>query len=175
MRPCSLVLLLCVFLSGCGYRDFQQLDAERQAAWSALTPLYQQRTALVANLLSAARALPGLDPALLAGLAQARQQAGAQPSAPALPDDAAQLLAHAAAQAALTATLAPVLQAARRAPGLLPMMGQFEGLENRITVARNRYSLATQQYNALLDSFPSSLTARVTGLTPRPALPGKPV
>ena len=52
MRPCSLVLLLCVFLSGCGYRDFQQLDAERQAAWSALTPLYQQRTALVANLLS---------------------------------------------------------------------------------------------------------------------------
>ncbi len=170
MRSRSLVLLLLVLLSGCGYRDFQQLDAERQAAWSALTPLYQQRTALLTNLLTASRPLPGIDPAQLVRLAEARVQAIALPATPALPEDAALLQRHTAAQAALGAALAPVLQAARRAPGLLPLSGQFDGLENRITVARKRYELATQRYNSLVDSFPSSLTARVLGLGPRPML-----
>ncbi|MDE2617460.1 MAG: LemA family protein [Burkholderiales bacterium] len=174
MRPWRLVLLLTVFLSGCGYRDFQQLDAERQAAWSALAPLYQQRTALVTILLNAARTLPGADPGQLAQLAQTRATAAALPVPGTLPEDTASLQSQASAQAALTAALAPVLQTARHAPGLVPMVGQFDGLENRITVARNRYGLATQQYNTLLGSFPSSLTARVMGLTLRPALPGNP-
>lgn len=175
MRPWRLALLLTVFLSGCGYRDFQQLDAERQAAWSALAQLYQQRTALITNLLAATRTLPGLEAAQLSRLAEARNRAAALPAAPTLPEDAALLQGHAATQAALGAALAPVLQAARRAPGLLPMVGQFEGLENRITVARNRYSLATRDYNRLLDSFPSNLTARAMGRSPRPVLPGNPV
>lgn len=174
MRPWRLVLLLTVFLSGCGYRDFQQLDAERQAAWSVLAPLYQQRTALVTTLLNAARTLPGADPGQLARLAQAHAAAAALAVPLALLEDATSLQGQVGTQAALTAALAPVLQAARRAPGLLPMTGQFDGLENRITVARNRYSLATQQYNTLVGSFPSSLTARVMGLAPRSTLPGSP-
>lgn len=174
MRPWRLALLLTVLLSGCGYRDFQQLDAERQAAWSALTPLYQQRTALVTTLLNAARTLPGVAPEQLSRLAQAHAAVAALPAPAALPENSPGLQSHAAAEAALTTALAPVLQAARRAPGLVPMAGQFDGLENRITVARNRYGLATQQYNALLGSFPASLTARVMGLAPRPALSGNP-
>jgi len=170
MRSRLLVVLLLVLLSGCGYRDFQQLDAERQAAWSVLTPLYEQRTALVTNLLTASRALPGMDPVQLDRLAEARAQVASLPATPALPEDATQLQRHMAAQAALSAALSPVVQVARRAPGLLPLSGQFDGLENRLTVARNRYELATQRYNSLVDSFPASLTARVLGLGPRPVL-----
>ncbi len=173
MRSRSLVLLLLVLLSGCGYRDFQQLDAERQAAWAALTPLYEQRAALVTNLLTASRALPGIDPGQLGRLAEIRVQVAALPATPALPEDLVLLQRHATAQAALGAALAPVLQVTRRAPGLLPLSGQFDGLENRITVARNRYELATQRYNSLLESFPASLTARALGLAPRPLLAGK--
>lgn len=168
MRRWRLVLLFTVFLTGCGYRDFQQSEAERHAAWQALLPLLQLRTALVGNLLTSARAQPGVDAAQLSRLAEARARALALPPTPGLPDDA-QLPRHATTQIALSTALAPVLQQVRRAPGLLPLANQLEGLENRITVARNAYDLATQRHNALLDRFPSSLTARVMGLQARPA------
>lgn len=168
MRRWQLVLLFTVFLTGCGYRDFQQLEADRHAAWQALVPLLQQRTALVANLLTSARVQPGVDAAQLSRLAEARARVLALPPTPDLPDDA-QLPGHATAQIALTNALAPVLQQVRRAPGLLPLANQLEGLDNRIAVARNSYDLATQRHNALLERFPSSLTARIMGLQARPA------
>jgi LemA protein len=46
---------------------------------------------------------------------------------------------------------------------------QLEGTENRITVARNRYIKAVQEYNVLARSFPSNLTAMVFGYAPKPA------
>jgi len=46
---------------------------------------------------------------------------------------------------------------------------QLEGTENRITVARNRYIQAVQEYNVLARSFPSNLTAMVFSYQPKPA------
>jgi LemA protein len=40
---------------------------------------------------------------------------------------------------------------------------QLEGTENRITVARNRYIKAVQEYNVAVRSFPSNLTAMAFG------------
>jgi LemA protein len=40
---------------------------------------------------------------------------------------------------------------------------QLEGTENRITVARNRYIKAVQDYNVTVRSFPSNLTAKAFG------------
>ena len=45
---------------------------------------------------------------------------------------------------------------------------QLEGTENRITVARNRYIQAVQEYNVLARSFPSNLTAMVFSYSPKP-------
>ena len=39
------------------------------------------------------------------------------------------------------------------------LQAQLEGTENRITVARNRYIQAVQDYNVTVRSFPSNLTA----------------
>ena len=44
---------------------------------------------------------------------------------------------------------------------------QLEGTENRITVARNRYIQAVQEYNVLARSFPSNLTAMVFSYKPK--------
>jgi LemA protein len=170
MRRWQFALLLTALLTGCGYRDFQQLDEERQAAWQALAPLEQQRTALLANLLTSARALPGFDANQLARLADARAQVLALPQLAGLPDSV-QLQRHGTAQAGLSKALAPVLQQVRQAQGLQALANQLDALENQIRVAGNRYNLATERYNALLGSFPSSLTARFKGLQPRPALP----
>src|SRR6478672_11888558 len=44
---------------------------------------------------------------------------------------------------------------------------QLDGTENRITVARNRYIQAVQQYNVLARSFPTNLTAMVFHYEPK--------
>jgi LemA protein len=43
------------------------------------------------------------------------------------------------------------------------LQAQLEGTENRITVARNRYIKAVQDYNVTVRSFPSNLTAKAFG------------
>lgn len=166
----SLMLLFATLLGGCGFRELPQLDVERQAAWAALQPLHQQRMALSLNLLSSVRALPTAQPAAFTRLARAREQALALPSVT-NPDDASLLQRHATAQAELTAALAPLLALARQQAGLLPMAQQFDGLDNRIRVQQQRYQLATQRYNSLLQDFPSSLVARLQGRSPRPDWP----
>ena len=48
------------------------------------------------------------------------------------------------------------------------LQAQLEGTENRITVARNRYIEAVQEYNVTVRSFPSNLTAKMFGYEPKP-------
>ena len=45
---------------------------------------------------------------------------------------------------------------------------QLEGTENRITVARNRYIQAVNNYNVLARSFPSNLTAMIFSYDVKP-------
>jgi LemA protein len=48
------------------------------------------------------------------------------------------------------------------------LQAQLEGTENRITVARNRYIQAVQEYNVTIRRFPVNLTAMVFGYKVRP-------
>ena len=48
------------------------------------------------------------------------------------------------------------------------LQSQLEGTENRITVARNRYIKAVQEYNVTVRSFPTNLTAKVFGYAVKP-------
>jgi LemA protein len=43
------------------------------------------------------------------------------------------------------------------------LQSQLEGTENRITVARQRYIAAVQDYNVLVRKFPTNLTAMMFG------------
>jgi LemA protein len=49
------------------------------------------------------------------------------------------------------------------------LQSQLEGTENRITVARQRYIAAVQEYNVLARSFPTNLTAKMFGYAPKPS------
>ena len=48
------------------------------------------------------------------------------------------------------------------------LQAQLEGTENRITVARNRYIKAVQDYNVTVRSFPSNLTAMLFKMDVKP-------
>jgi LemA protein len=49
------------------------------------------------------------------------------------------------------------------------LQAQLEGTENRITVARNRYIKAVQDYNVLARSFPTNLTAMMFSYSVKPS------
>ena len=53
--------------------------------------------------------------------------------------------------------------------GFRDLSAQLEGTENRISVARNRYIKAVQDYNVTVRSFPSNLTAMVMGYKEKPS------
>ena len=77
------------------------------------------------------------------------------------------------AQGELSSALSRLMVAVERYPDLKANQGfrdlrvQLEGTENRITVARNRYIQAVQEYNVLARSFPTNLTAMVFGYKPK--------
>ena len=78
-----------------------------------------------------------------------------------------------AVQGELGSALSRLMVVAERYPTLKANQGfadlrvQLEGTENRITVARNRYIKAIQEYNVLVRSFPSNLTAMVFQYPPK--------
>jgi LemA protein len=51
--------------------------------------------------------------------------------------------------------------------GFIVLRAQLEGTENRMGVARKRYIDAVQAYNITVRSFPSNLTAKMFGHTPK--------
>ena len=60
----------------------------------------------------------------------------------------------------------PQLQANQ---GFRDLRVTLEGTENRITVARNDYIQAVQEYNVLARSFPTNLTGMVFGYKAKPS------
>jgi LemA protein len=56
-----------------------------------------------------------------------------------------------------------------KADGLFQnLQAQLEGTENRVTVARNRYVQAVEQYNGLIRTFPNNMTAKMFGYKIKP-------
>jgi LemA protein len=79
------------------------------------------------------------------------------------------------AQGELGGALSRLMMVSEQYPNLKANQGfqdlrvQLEGTENRITVARNRYIKAVQEYNVLARQFPTNLTAMVLSYEPKPS------
>src|SRR5690606_16967323 len=75
-----------------------------------------------------------------------------------------------AAQSQMSSALSRLLAVAENYPDLKAdglyrdLLAQLEGTENRITVARNRYIKAVEQFNTTVRKFPSNLTASLFGM-----------
>ncbi|MDE2296884.1 MAG: LemA family protein, partial [Burkholderiales bacterium] len=78
------------------------------------------------------------------------------------------------AQGELTGALSRLMVVAEQYPQLKAnaafqdLRVTLEGTENRITVARNRYIKAVEEYNVLARSFPTNLTAMAFGYKVKP-------
>jgi len=160
-------LLFAALLSGCGFNDFQRLDEQVKASWSEVLNQYQRRADLIPNIVATVKGEANFEQETLTKVVEARAKATSIQATPALINDPAAFEKWQAAQGQLSSALSRLLVVSENYPNLKANQGfqdlrvQLEGTENRITVARNRYIKAVQEYNVLARSFPTNLTAMV--------------
>ena len=170
----ALMLLVALGLSGCGYNTLQRTDENINATWSEVVNQYQRRADLIPNLVETVKGFAGQEREVLLGVTEARSRVGSIQATPEMVNDPAALQKFSAAQGELSSALSRLLVVVENYPQLKSdanfrdLQAQLEGTENRITVARQRYIKAVQDYNVTVRSFPSNLTAMVFGYKAKP-------
>ena len=168
------LLFLTLALSGCGYNKLQITDEQINSAWSEVLNQYQRRADLVPNLVNVVKGYAAHEQEVLENVTNARARVGGIQATPELLNDEQAFARFQAAQGELTSAISRLLVVAENYPQLKAdglfrdLQAQLEGTENRITVARNRYIQAVQEYNITVRSFPSNLTAMAFGMKTRP-------
>ena len=171
----ALTLILALSLSGCGYNTFQTTDEQVKAGWSEVVNQYQRRADLIPNLVSTVKGEAKFEQDTLTKVIEARSRATSIQATPELINDPSAFQKFQQAQGQLTSALSRLMVVAENYPNLRANQGfrdlsaQLEGTENRITLARNRYIKAVQDYNVAVRSFPSNLTAMVFGYKEKPS------
>ena len=162
-----LAMMAALLLAGCGYNDFQRLDEQVKAAWAEVLNQYQRRADLIPNIVASVKGEANFEQETLTKVIEARASATSIQATPELINDPAAFQKFQAAQGELTGALSRLMVTVERYPDLKAnaafqdLRVQLEGTENRITVARNRYIQAVNNYNVLARSFPTNLTAMV--------------
>ena len=175
MKKWILAFLAGMALSGCGYNDFQRLDEQTKSAWSEVLNQYQRRADLVPNIVATVKGEAAFEQETLTKVIEARAKATSIQVTPETLNNPEAFKKFQAAQGDLGSALSRLMVVSEQYPNLKANQGfsdlrvQLEGTENRITVARNRYIQAVQEYNVLARSFPSNLTAMVFSYQPKPA------
>ena len=176
MKRLSRLLAVVGFaaLSGCGYNRFQALDEQVKSSWAEVVNQYKRRADLIPNLVKTVQGFAKQEKDVLLGVTDARSRVGALNLTPEALNDPKALEKFQAAQSELGTALQRLLVVSENYPQLKSdqnfrdLQAQLEGTENRITVARNRYIGAVQEYNTLVRQFPTNLTAKLFKMAVKP-------
>jgi LemA protein len=169
------VLFFALALGGCGYNTLQTTDEQIRASWSEVLNQYQRRADLIPNLVNVVKGFAVQEKEVLLGVTNARAKVGSIQATPELINDPEAFAKFQSAQGELSSALSRLLVVAENYPQLKSdanfreLQAQLEGTENRITVARNRYIKAVQEYNVVVRSFPTNLTAMIFGYKVKPS------
>ena len=169
-----LVAVVSLVLTGCGYNTLQSTDEQIKASWSEVVNQYQRRADLIPNLVNTVKGFAEQEKDVLLGVTNARSKVSGIQATPELVNDPEAFTKFQAAQGELSNALSRLMVVVENYPQLKSdanfreLQAQLEGTENRITVARNRYIKAVQDYNVTVRSFPSNLTATLFGFQTKP-------
>jgi len=167
-------VFLALGMAGCGYNNFQKGDELIKSSWSEVLNQYQRRADLIPNLVNTVKGFAAQEKEVLLGVTNARAKVGGIQATPELINSPEAFAKFQAAQGELSGALSRLLVVSENYPQLKSdanfrdLQAQLEGTENRITVARNRYIKAVQEYNVTVRSFPSNLTAKAFGYKTKP-------
>lgn len=170
----TILLGLCLTLTGCGYNRIQATDELIKAGWAEVLNQYQRRADLVPNLVNVVKGYAEHEKEVLTRVTEARAKVGSVQATADLVNDEQAFTKYVAAQKELSGALSRLLLVSENYPQLKAdgafrdLQAQLEGTENRITVARNRYIEAVMQYNVTVRTFPNNMTAKMFGYKTKP-------
>ena len=176
MRKLALIfgLTAMLALSGCGYNDFQSKDEGVKKAWAEVLNQYQRRSDLIPNLVATVQGYATQEKDVFLGVANARSKVGQMNLGADAINNPEALKNFQKAQGDLSSALSRLLVVAEAYPQLKSdanfreLQSQLEGTENRITVARKRFTDAVEAYNILTRQFPTNLTAMMFSYAVKP-------
>ena len=162
-------------LSSCGYNDFQAKDEATKAAWGEVVNQYQRRADLIPNLVNTVKGYASHERETLEAVTRARAAATSFQITPEVLNNPEAFNKFQQVQGELSSALSRLMAVSENYPQLKAdasfrdLQSQLEGTENRITVARQRYIAAVQDYNVTVRSFPTNLTAMMFGYQAKPS------
>jgi LemA protein len=171
---CFGAMLATLLLSGCGYNEFQRLDEQVKAAWSAVLNPYRRRADLIPNIVATVKGKADFEQGTPTKAIEARSRATSIQATPELVNNPEAFQKFKSAQGELTGALSRLMAVSEQYPALKANQAfqdlrvQLEGTENRIAVARNRYIKEVTSYNVQVRSFPSNLTASIFSYSVKP-------
>ena len=182
---CSGLLLAAGLLfgtTGCGsYNRLVRLEQNVNKKWADVQSVYQRRADLIPNLVNTVAGAANFEKSTLTEVTNARASVGRVQLDPnKAPTDAAQLEQFQAAQGQLSNALSRLLVVSENYPQLRAteafqnLQAQLEGTENRISVERNNFNAAVQEYNTALGTFPTNMLNKMFGFQPRPFFNAQP-
>jgi LemA protein len=168
-------VLAATLLSGCGYNQFQAKDEATKAAWAEVVNQYQRRADLIPNLVNTVKGYATHEKDTLEAVTRARAAATSFQITPEVLNNPEAFQKFQQVQGELSSALSRLMAVSENYPqlkadaGFRDLQSQLEGTENRITVARQRYIAAVQDYNITVRSFPTNLTAMMFGYQAKPS------
>ncbi|MBW8900459.1 MAG: LemA family protein [Massilia sp.] len=168
-------VLAATLLSGCGYNQFQAKDEATKAAWAEVVNQYQRRSDLIPNLVNTVKGYATHERETLEAVTRARAAATSFQITPEVLNNPEAFQKFQQVQGELSSALSRLMAVSENYPQLKAdasfrdLQSQLEGTENRITVARQRYIAAVQDYNVTVRSFPTNLTAMMFGYQAKPS------
>lgn len=168
--------------TGCGsYNRLVTLEQTVNKKWADVQSVYQRRTDLIPNLVSTVAGAANFEKSTLTEVTNARASVGQVKLDPSrAPTDAAELEKFQQAQGQLSNALSRLLLVSENYPQLRAteafqnLQAQLEGTENRISVERNNFNTAVQEYNTALQVFPTNMLNKMFGFQPRPFFNAQP-
>ena len=128
--------------------------------WADVQSVYQRRADLIPNLVNTVQGAANFEKSTLTEVINARASVGQVKIDPnKAPTDAAQLEEFQTAQGQLSTAFSRLLVVSENYPqlrateGFQNLQAQLEGTENRISVERNNFNAAVQEYNTSLEHF----------------------
>jgi LemA protein len=174
----SLVVLISIAASGCGYNTLTTKQQNVKAKWANIEVQLQRRADLIPNLFEAAKAAGFQEQQVFGDIAAARSRllsaTGAPPQAANGDKTPEQKQAVIDANNSFGATLGRLLSLTENYPQLRSsesfqkFQDELAGTENRIATSRKDYNDAVQDYNTTRAQFPTVISAKLYGFKEEP-------
>lgn len=170
MKGCQVVggiLVLVAIVVGLSlmgmYNGMVAKDEVCKTAWGNVESVLQRRFDLIPNLVNTVKGYASHEKDLLEEVTRLRSQWG-EAKTPTEKSGVASMLEGALGRLMVVVESYPELKANQN---FIALQDELAGTENRISVERQRYNGAVQEYNTLIRSMPTVFLARIAGFNER--------